>query len=458
MTKPSSYDLVVIGAGSGGVRAARIAASLGARVAIIENRYFGGTCVNVGCVPKKLFMYAATYSSYFEEARGFGWQVTGDAILDWGRLRDNKTNEINRLESIYKTLLEKHNVDIFEGEGRITGPNEVTVGDATVEGTKLSAKHILVATGGWPVKPTYSGNEHVVDSNAFFYLESLPKQVIIEGGGYIAVEFASILAGLGVEVELIYRGELFLRGFDDEIRTFLADELRKKGLTLNFNTQIKAIKKVSDQDYDVTVEERETGQRVIKTGQVITAIGRRPMTDGLGLEALGIKTSDRGFIEINDHFQTTVPSIYAVGDVVGRMALTPVALREGETLARHLFEQKPIAIDYNIIATAVFTNPNIGTVGLSEQQALASGFEVECYRSRFTPLKHTLSKLDERTFMKLVCEKGSGRILGCHMVGESAGEIMQGLAIALKMGATKEDFDRTIGIHPTSAEEFVTMR
>jgi len=449
------YDLFVIGAGSGGVRASRIASQLGAKVAVAEDLYLGGTCVNVGCVPKKLFVYGSHFQEEFEAARGYGWSFD-NVQFNWQTLRDNKTQEIGRLNTVYDTILTKAGVEVLKGRATISGKNTLRINGATV-----TARYILIATGSWPAKPRYPGAEHTLDSNAFFYLEALPKKVIIEGGGYIAVEFAGILNSLGCETELVYRGPLFLRHFDGEVREFIRDQMLKKGIKLSFNTQIQGIEKDSDGGLHVTSETRlgETTRTSVQTvNAVITAIGRKPKTADLGLETLDIQQAKDGAVLVNDHFETSAAGVFALGDVIGRMQLTPVALAEGMALARYLFAGQPINMDYQNIATAVFCQPNIGTVGLSEESAIEKGHSISVYKSEFKPMKHTLSGVDERTLMKLIVDKNTDKVLGAHMVGPDAGEIIQGIAIAIKAGATKAHFDATIGIHPTAAEEFVTMR
>lgn len=442
------YDLFVVGAGSGGVRASRIAASLGAKVAVAENLYLGGTCVNVGCVPKKLFVYASEFAEEFEAAKGFGWTVP-QAHFDWTVLRDNKTQEIQRLNGIYESMLNNAGVTTLTGFAELIDEHQVLV-----NGKTYSAERILIATGGWPKKPTFQGAEHVITSNDVFSLPALPKRILVQGGGYIAVEFAGIFKGLGCDTELCYRSDLFLRGFDGEVRKFVAEEVAKKGVVLSFNTDIVHIEKLPSGELSVELNTGE--QRIVDA--VFSAVGRLPKTEGLGLEKLGVKTRASGHIEINSEFQTNIPSIYAVGDVVGRKELTPVALAEGMALAKYWFAKTPLHVDYSNIATAVFCQPNIGTVGLSEEEALAKYDHIDVYTSNFKPMKNTLSGMVERTFMKLVVDKSNQKILGAHMVGPHAGETIQGIAIAIKAGATKEDFDNTIGIHPTAAEEFVTMR
>ena len=443
------FDLFVIGAGSGGVRAARFAAGFGAKVAVAESRYLGGTCVNVGCVPKKLLVYGAHFAEDFEQASGFGWTL-GESSFDWATLIANKDREINRLNGIYRNLLVNSGVTLIEGHARITGPNEIEV-----NGQRHSAKHILIATGGWPQIPEIAGREHAISSNEAFFLKALPKRVLVVGGGYIAVEFAGIFHGLGAKTSLLYRGDLFLRGFDGAVRTHLKEELTKRGLDLQFNAGIERIEKLADGSLKATLKDG----RVLEADCVFYATGRRPMLDNLGLENTGIKLDKKGFVEVDEQYQTAEPSILALGDVIGRVQLTPVALAEGMAVARRLFKPEQYRpVDYKMIPTAVFSLPNIGTVGLTEEEAREAGHDVVIFESRFRPMKLTLTECQERTLMKLVVDGKTDKVLGCHMVGPDAGEIVQGLAIALKAGATKRDFDETIGVHPTAAEEFVTMR
>ena len=443
------FDLFVIGAGSGGVRAARFAAGFGAKVAVAESRYLGGTCVNVGCVPKKLLVYGAHFAEDFEQASGFGWTL-GESSFDWATLIANKDREINRLNGIYRNLLVNSGVTLIEGHARITGPNEVEV-----NGQRHSAKHILIATGGWPQIPEIAGREHAISSNEAFFLKALPKRVLVVGGGYIAVEFAGIFHGLGAQTSLLYRGDMFLRGFDGAVRKHLHEELTKRGMDIQFNADIARIDKQSDGSLKATLKDG----RELEADCIFYATGRRPMLDNLGLEATGVKLDKRGFVEVDDLYQTAEPSILAIGDVIGRVQLTPVALAEGMAVARRLFKPEQYrAVDYAMIPTAVFSLPNIGTVGLSEEQAVEDGHAVQVFESSFRPMKLTLTDCQERTFMKLVVDANTDKVLGCHMVGPEAGEIVQGLAIALKAGATKQHFDETIGVHPTAAEEFVTMR
>lgn len=443
------FDLFVIGAGSGGVRAARFAAGFGAKVAVAESRYLGGTCVNVGCVPKKLLVYGAHFAEDFEQASGFGWSL-GEANFDWATLIANKDREIHRLNGIYRNLLVNSGVTLMEGHAKITGPNEVEV-----NGQRHSAQHILIATGGWPQIPEIPGHEHAISSNEAFFLKELPKRVLVVGGGYIAVEFAGIFHGLGAKTSLLYRGEMFLRGFDGAVRKHLHEELTKRGMDVQFNADIARIDKQPDGSLKATLKDG----RELMADCVFYATGRRPMLDNLGLENTGVKLDKRGFVEVDELYQSAEPSILAIGDVIGRVQLTPVALAEGMAVARRLFKPEQYrAVDYNMIPTAVFSLPNIGTVGLSEEQAIENGHKVQIFESSFRPMKLTLTPCQERTLMKLVVDADTDKVLGCHMVGPEAGEIVQGLAIALKAGATKQHFDETIGVHPTAAEEFVTMR
>lgn len=443
------YDLFVIGGGSAGVRAARFAAGFGARVALAESRYLGGTCVNVGCVPKKMLVYGAHFHDDFEQAAGYGWSV-GKPSFDWPTLIANKNREIARLNGIYRKLLLDAGVTVFDSHARLLDARTVQVGQ-----TRCTARHILVCTGGWPQVPDIPGSEHGITSNEVFFLDKLPRRVVVVGGGYIAVEFASIFHGMGAQTTQLYRRDLFLRGFDTSVREHLRDEMLRKKLDLRFNTDIAAIQRQADGS--LLARLRDGGQ--IETDCVLFATGRRPMLDDLGLENTAVQLDERGFVKVDTHFQTAEPTIIALGDVIGRVQLTPVALAEGMAVARRLFRpQEYRPVDYDTIATAVFSLPTIGTVGLSEEAAKKAGHRVKIFESRFRPMKLTLTDQQERTLMKLVVDADDDRVLGCHMVGAEAGEIIQGLAIALKAGATKQTFDETIGIHPTSAEEFVTLR
>ena len=442
-------DLFVIGAGSGGVRAARFAAGFGAKVAVAESRYLGGTCVNAGCVPKKLLVYGAHFADDFEHAEGFGWTLEKPKF-DWPTLIANKNREIQRLNGIYRNLLVNSGVQLLEGHARLVDAHTVEV-----DGQRFSAQHILIATGGWPQIPDVPGREHAITSNEAFFLEQLPKRVIVVGGGYIAVEFAGIFHGLGAKTSLVYRRELFLRGFDGAVRKHLSEELTKRGMDLQFNADIARIDKQPDGSLKATLKDG----RVLEADCIFYATGRRPMLDNLGLENTGVKLNDDGFIAVDDKFQTSEPSILALGDVIGRVQLTPVALAEGMAVARRLFKPEQYRpVDYQHIPTAVFSLPNIGTVGLTEEQAREQGHELKIFESRFRPMQLTLTEDHEKTLMKLVVDANTDKVLGCHMVGPDAGEIIQGLAVALKAGATKQVFDETIGVHPTAAEEFVTLR
>lgn len=441
------FDLFVIGAGSGGVRAARMASSFGARVAIAEDRYMGGTCVNVGCVPKKLYVYAAEFGKGFTDAREFGWntQVNG---FDWATLRDNKKTEIARLNAIYRNMLNGAGATVFEGRASIVDGNTVAVGEKHYRCGK-----ILIATGGWPSVPEFPGSEHALTSNEIFDLETFPKRIAIVGGGYIAVEFAGIFNGLGAKVTQLYRGPLFLRGFDPDIRAHAAQEIRKTGVDLRFEVNVESIETAS-KSYRLKLTDGST----LEADAVLYATGRTPHLDGLGLENVNVTLTSRGYIEVDKVYCTSEPSVYAVGDVIGGMELTPVALAEGMAFARREFGSRQAPVDYEFIPTAVFSQPNIGTVGFTEEEASAEFGDITMYKTTFRPMKHTISGRDEKTFMKLIVADASDRVVGVHMMGPDAGEIMQGIAIAMKAGATKADFDNTIGIHPTAAEEFVTMR
>jgi glutathione reductase (NADPH) len=441
------YDLFVIGAGSGGVRAARIAAGFGARVAVAEDRYMGGTCVNVGCVPKKLYVYASEFSHAFEDARGFGWDSqTPD--FNWATLRDNKKDEISRLNNIYRNMLDGVQVDTINGRARIVDAHTVEVNDQ-----RYSTEKILIATGGWPFIPNFPGSDLALDSNQIFDLENFPKRLAIIGGGYIAVEFAGIFNGLGSQVTQLYRGPLFMRGFDEDIRAHAAMEIKKSGVDLRFEARVKSISKTADG----LLLEMDDGTS-LTADAVLYATGRKPHLDGLGLENVEVDLTEDGTIAVDDHFRTSEPSIFALGDVIGGMELTPVALAEGMAFARREFNKMDPEVEYDFIPTAVFCQPNIGTVGFTEAEARAKFGQISLFKSTFKPMKHTISGRDEKTFMKLIVDKASDRVVGVHMMGPDAGEIIQGIAIALKAGATKAMFDNTIGIHPTAAEEFVTMR
>jgi len=444
MTK---YDFFVIGAGSGGVRSARMAAGFGAKVAIVEDHYLGGTCVNVGCVPKKLYTYASHFHYDFEDSRAYGWSVQAPEF-DWATLRDNKKVEISRLNTIYQSILENAGVEILTGHARLLDSNTVEI-----DGTQYQADKILLATGGWPFVPEFPGSKYAITSNEIFDLEAIPESILIVGGGYIAVEFAGVFAGLGSQTSLSYRGDLPLNHFDRDLREKFNIEL-KRHVEVLLNSEITEI------------SEDSAGKRVVSYADgsqktydcVLYATGRKPRTENLGLENTRVALDARGFIEVDKNFQTSEPSIYALGDVIGGVALTPVALAEGMNLARRLFDKQAYEVDYSNIATAVFSHPNLATVGLSEEAALAEHKQIDVYESDFKHLKHTISGRDERTYMKIIVEQGSDKVLGMHMMGSDAGEIIQGFAAAMKCGLTKQQLDSTIGIHPTAAEEFVTMR
>jgi len=442
------YDLFVIGAGSGGVRAARVAAGHGIRVAIAENRYLGGTCVNVGCVPKKLFVYASHFREDFMAASGFGW-LAKNPEFRWSHLMAQKNKEIKRLQGIYEGLLENSGVTLIDGAAAsVVDAHTVSVGEQ-----KFSCERILIATGSWPSIPDIPGKEYIASSNEMFALKNLPKRILIVGGGYIAVEFAGIMHGLGVETTLCYRDEKLLRGFDEDIRKFIALEMQKKGINILFNTQIISIKQQNNCFTAVTEQNDEQ-----ESDLILYATGRTPNISNLGLEALGVGLKSNGAIKINQQYQTNIPSIYALGDVTDRFTLTPVATAEAMALVNGLYSKLSTSVDYDNIPTAVFSQPNIGTVGLSETEARNRYTDIDIYKSVFTPMKHTLSGLDEKTMMKMVVRGSAEQVLGIHMVGSEAGEIIQGMAVAIRAGATKAVFDSTIGIHPTAAEEFVTMR
>ncbi len=447
------FDLFVIGGGSGGVRAARMAAQRGAKVALAEVAEMGGTCVNLGCIPKKLYSYAAHFAESFEQSHGFGW--VGEApTLNWEALKANRAREISRLNGIYTQMLKGAGVHLLTGWAVLVGEHTVELG-----GQQYRARSILISTGGQPSVPNVPGREHVITSNEMFDLAPFPQRLLVVGGGYIACEFASIFNGLGSQVTQLYRGEQILRGFDEDVRAFISSEMVKSGVALRLNTDVAAI----------AFERTAEGMRVelldgshICVDAVLYATGRVPLTDGLGLEAVGVQQNAAGAIQVNAHYQTSVPSIYAVGDVTARVQLTPVALAEAMVVVDALFGppegKAPRSMSYDFIPTAVFTHPNIGTVGYTEADAIEQFGKISVYKSDFKALKHTLSGSTERTLMKLIVEDASDRVVGLHMVGADAGEIVQGFAVAMKAGATKAVFDSTIGIHPTMAEEFVTMR
>ena len=440
------FDLFVIGGGSAGVRCARISAGHGARVGIAEERFWGGTCVNIGCVPKKLLVQAGEYGGWADDAAGFGWTIT-KGPHDWSKLIAAKDREITRLEGIYRKLLANAGATVFDGRAVLVDPHTIEVA-----GQRVTAKQIVIATGGHPERPNIPGAELGIVSDDAFYLKTMPRHVVMVGSGYIAVEFANIFQALGAEVHLVYRQPLPLRGFDHDIREAMRDALAAQSITLHSNSMPKAL----EADGDRRILTLDDGQRLV-TDLVFFATGRRANVKGLGVEQAGIELNAKGAVKVDEHLRTTQPHIYAMGDVTDRINLTPVATAEGHALADSLFGNKPRGIALWNIPSAVFTSPPVATVGLSEEQACALG-PVDIYLTRFTPMRHTLSGRNRKTLMKLVVDKETQKVVGAHMLGEDAAEIIQGIAIAVVMGATKADFDRTIGVHPTAAEEFVTLR
>jgi len=442
-------DLFVIGAGSGGVRAARIASSHGARVMVAEEFRVGGTCVIRGCVPKKLLVYASRFSADFEDAAGYGWDVA-EPTFSWPTLIANKDREIDRLEAAYTTTLERHKVELVKTRAVLEDAHTVRL----ATGTRVRAETILIATGAAPYHGAQiAGLEHVISSNEAFHLKQLPKRILIQGGGYIAVEFAGIFAGLGSEVTLVYRGDNILRGFDNDVREHLRGEMAKRGIKIVTKHTVAAIEKV-DHGYDVELS--DNGQ--IMADLVMFATGRKPNVRGLGLEAAGVKLGDTGGIAVDAYSKTTIDNIYAVGDVTNRINLTPVAIREGHAFADSVFGGKPTKVDHTNVPTAVFSDPEIGVVGLTEAQAREQLAKVDIYKTSFRPMKATLSGRDTRIFIKLLVDGTTDRVVGCHIAGPDAGDLIQVIGIAVKLGATKADFDATMAVHPTAAEELVTMR
>ena len=441
------YDLFTIGGGSGGVRASRFAAQYGARVALAESGPLGGTCVNAGCIPKKLMSYAAHYHSDFEEAAGFGWSV-GEQRFDWASLIANKDREITRLNGIYKQILTTANVDVIAGHAQIVDAHTVVV-----NGKSHSTHHILIATGGHPVKPELPGSELGITSDEFFHLPALPRHAVVQGGGYIAVELASILNGLGCKVTLVQRGIQILRSMDADLGHFLIAEMRKKGVEIALDTSIASIAAHGDSKQIALSD-----GRTLESDCILFATGRKPNIKGLGLENAGVRVRENGAIIVDEHFTTNVANIYAIGDVIDRVALTPVALAEGMVVAANLFQHGRKLMSYENIPTAVFSHPNVATLGLTEAKAREKHTHVKIFKSEFKALKHTLSGSTERCLMKMIVDADTDRVLGMHMVGPDAGEIIQGFAVAMQCGVTKAQVDATIGVHPTIAEEFVTMR
>ena len=457
------YDLFIIGGGSGGVRAARFAAQRGARVGVAESGRMGGTCVNVGCIPKKLYSFAAQYAESFAESRGFGWQLPGQPTLDWATLKANRATEITRLNGIYEGIIAGAGADRLQGHASLVDAHTVRVQAEAGPERTVTARHILIATGGRPWVPELPGREHALVSDDMFELPELPRRLVVVGGGYIACEMASIFHGLGVQVTLLYRGEQVLRGFDREVSDFAAGEMRKAGVDIRVRSDVAAIA-LDAASGERVLRLKEGGE--LRCDAVLYATGRKPNVEGLGLERVGVRQDEHGAIVVDEHYATSVAGVHALGDVIGGVAghleLTPVALAEAMAWVDHVFGPLPgkaaRTVDYELIPTAVFTHPPIGTVGLSEEAARERHGALRIYRSDFKPLRHTLSGSSERTLVKLVVDDASDRVLGLHMVGADAGEITQGFAVALRAGATKAVFDETIGIHPTSAEEFVTLR
>jgi glutathione reductase (NADPH) len=442
-------DLFVIGAGSGGVRAARVAASHGARVMAAEEYRVGGTCVIRGCVPKKLLVYASRFSHEFEDAAGYGWTVP-DSTFHWSTLIANKDREIARLEAAYAATLERYNVALVKSRAVLEDAHTVHL----ATGASVQAKTILISTGAWPhMGASIPGLEHAISSNEAFHLPELPRRIVVQGGGYIAVEFACIFAGLGSEVTLVYRGENILRGFDDDVREHLRNEMRSRGIIVTCGHTVTEIQKTGE-EFVTRLSDNST----IKSDKVMFAIGRHPNVSGFGLERLGIKISSHGGIEVDEFSRTSVSNIYAVGDVTNRVNLTPVAIREGHAFADTVFGGRPTPVDHTNVPTAVFSEPEIGVIGLTETQARERLAKLDVYKTTFRPMKATLSGRNTRTFMKLLVDGATDRVVGCHIVGPDAGELIQVVGIAVKMGATKADFDATMAVHPTAAEELVTMR
>jgi glutathione reductase (NADPH) len=441
------YDLICIGAGSGGVRASRMSSGMGARVAVVENMRTGGTCVMRGCVPKKLLIYGAHFAEDFENSHGFGW-TTGDNSFDWSSLIAAKDKELDRLEGIYHNILTNAGVTELFGTGKIVDNHTIDV-----DGKTYTAETILVATGGWPSMPPVPGIEHVITSNEALDLPELPNRIVVVGGGFIAVEFAGIFNALGADVHIVIRAHNILRGFDESVRDALRVELEKKGITVHSGINVTDIAKQDDSSFRMNFDNADP----LETDLIMYATGRSPITKGIGLENVDIELDRSGAIVVDEYSKTNVDNIYAIGDVTNRMNLTPVALAEGMAFAKTVYGGTPVSMAYENVPSAVFSQPPIGTVGLTEEQARARS-DVDIYMSSFKAMKHTLSGSEERSMMKIIVDQKTDVVLGCHMMGADAPEIIQGIAIALKCGATKAQFDSTVGIHPTSAEEFVTMR
>ncbi len=441
------YDLFVIGGGSGGVRAARVAAQAGARVALAEEDRYGGTCVQRGCVPKKLMVYASEYPGQIADAQAYGWTAkTGD--FDWSIFRQKLHTELDRLEGVYRNILGANGVTTYDARARLVDTHQIELSS----GARLTAKHILVATGGWPTHPDIPGADLAISSNEIFHLEDLPKSILIVGGGYIACEFACILNGLGVKVTQYYRGAQILRGFDEEVRGHVAQEMIARGVDLHLGTNVTELEQGPK-----GILATNTGGATECFDQVLFATGRSPNTKDLGLEEIGVNLGTKGEVKVDQYSQTSVPSVYAIGDVTDRVNLTPVAIREGMAFVETVFKGNPTPVDHTLIPTAVFTQPEMGTVGLSEEEAAAQE-PVEIYLTAFKPMRESFAGRADKVMMKLIVSQASRKVLGCHIVAPGAGEMIQMVGIAIKMGATKEDFDRTVAVHPTMAEELVTMK
>ncbi|MBL4802823.1 MAG: glutathione-disulfide reductase [Emcibacter sp.] len=446
------YDFFVIGAGSGGVRASRMAATYGANVAICEDYRVGGTCVIRGCVPKKLFVYASEYSSHFKDSKGFGW-AGADQNFDWPALISAKDTEIDRLNGLYNQTLQSHNVEVIQARGRLVDAHTIELTSAEGKRTVTAGK-ILIATGGWPQMPDIPGIEHAITTNEAFHLEKLPRRMAIVGGGYIAVEFAGIFNGMGVEMHLLYRGEQILRGFDRDISDKLNEEMGKKDVDVRVHTNVTAITK-TDEGLSLTL----TDGSILAVDEVMFATGRVPNSKNMGLEDLGVEMQTNGAIIIDENYKTSVDNIFAVGDVTGKIQLTPVAIKEGAALAATQFNDTPTLVDYENIPTAVFSQPSIGTVGMSEEEAREKfGDDIQVFKSEYRSMKFTLSGRPERSLMKMIVQISTDKVIGVHIIGPDSAEIIQGIAIAMKCGATKAQFDSTLAVHPSSAEEFVLMK
>jgi glutathione reductase (NADPH) len=444
------YDLFVIGAGSGGVRAARVSAAFGAKVAIAEEHKVGGTCVIRGCVPKKLLVYGSHFAEDIHDARRFGWKVPGDPEFDWPTLRDNVLSEVERLNGIYINTLESHDVEIIHERATVSGPNEITL----ASGKTVTAGKILVATGAWPFKPDFPGVEHTISSNEVFHLETLPKRVLIAGAGYIANEFAGIFNEFSCEVTLINRSDAILRQYDQSIRDRLLEISMRKGIDFRFNAQFESIEKNEDGSLHVEM----SNHSALDVDMVLIATGRVPNTAGLGLDNAGVELDEKGAIKVDEYNKTNVDSIYAVGDVTNRVQLTPVAIREGQAFAETVFNDNPQTVDYRYIPSAVFSHPPLAAVGMTEAEARKALGSVKCYLSDFRAMKNVLADRDERALYKMVCDGDTGKVVGLHMIGPDSAEILQAAAVAVKAGLTKADFDDVVALHPTMAEELVLLK